>query len=203
VFTFTLPPLRQRREDIPAIAEFLLRRHADPNHEPVELTDDLCLALQEYNWPGNIRELGNVIRRLTLLRDPNLAIQELRNKAAQCQRDSQYAETSMGSKERFTRTPTALVDLKEVSRERQSAERDAILSALNVTHWNRKQAARLLKVDYKALLYRIKKLSIDKKAPIAAPWASSELECTLPTASVVPDQASHSVPRVMVNSHGS
>ncbi len=146
---FALPPLRERREEIPRLAEFLLSRHARGRGQEPLLTPALLSCLSEYTWPGNIRELESVIRKLVVLQDPDLIIRDVLGR---------IKPTAEGS------SPSASqpVDiLTNVNAQRDRAETEAILAALSATRWNRKKAAALLNIDYKALLYKMRKLSID------------------------------------------
>ncbi len=156
VFTFHVPPLRQRLEDIPGIAAFLLQKYARTSHAERLLTPWLLAAFQEYDWPGNIRELENVIRRLIMLGDPDLVVAELaRNRL----RRNRPETPEMPERNASALSPEPLI-LEHVRQHNDQNETAAILAALESTRWNRKQAAALLKIDYKALLYRMKKLNI-------------------------------------------
>jgi DNA-binding NtrC family response regulator len=113
-----------------------------------------------YHWPGNVRELENVARKYLALRDPEAVALDLRLKTQRRSNPSGAPppgtpDTSVATNE----TPT----LENVTEARRQAEVDAILTALNRSRWNRKKAAALLCVDYKALLYKMKKLGIDTK----------------------------------------
>jgi two-component system response regulator AtoC len=159
VINVRIPPLRERKEDIVPIAEFLMKKHADSGGAPV-LTAALKQTLLSYEWPGNIRELENVVRKFLILRNADMIVRELHMKASRkaalrLQPGDGLATDATSSGE------TAI--LEQVTMAKQQAERTAILGALNSTRWNRKQAAALLKIDYKALLYKMKKLGIDDK----------------------------------------
>jgi two-component system response regulator AtoC len=160
VINLHLPALRERKEDIPRLAEFLLKKHSAPGSPP-EIALELKHALTAYHWPGNIRELENVMRRFIVLRDANRIARELHAKSTRGPLLS--APSSLPVSEiphdlpRVNGTPI----LEQVTKAKQQAESEAILAALNSTRWNRKQAAGLLKIDYKALLYKMKKLGLD------------------------------------------
>jgi two-component system response regulator AtoC len=154
-----IPALRERKEDIVAFTEFLLQKHTPKGVVMPVITPALQQALLLYNWPGNIRELENVVRKFVVLRDPELIATELNAKATR---------KTLISKDIFPHLPEELPNnettiLEQVSQAKHQAEANAILAALNSTRWNRKQAATLLKIDYKALLYKMKKLSIEDK----------------------------------------
>ncbi len=156
VFSFHLPPLRQRREDLPAIAGFLLRKHSGNESSEALLTPSLLNAFAEYDWPGNIRELENVIRKLIVLRTPEATISDL----AKARRRRTPAQPQEDFENTGSVPAAAPPVLERVARHKEESETEAILIALNSSHWNRKQAATLLKIDYKALLYKMKKLGI-------------------------------------------
>jgi len=152
VFSFHLPPLRERREDLPAIAGFLLRKHSGTESSEALLTPALLDAFAVYDWPGNIRELENVIRKLIVLGTPDAIIRDL-SKAKRRRIPAAPREVSDDSV-----SPSDV--LGHVARHKEERETEAIMIALNSSRWNRKQAAALLKIEYKALLYKMKKLGI-------------------------------------------
>ena len=155
-----VPPLRDRKEDIVPLAEFLIRKHAAGGLPAPAIPPDLKHAMLAYHWPGNVRELENYVRKFMILGDSAALSSELHAKATRkpmrpvpvAEAHSQPAELADGS-------PI----LEQVTLARKQAETDAILAALNSTRWNRKQAAALLKIDYKALLYKMKKLGVEDR----------------------------------------
>ena len=175
VINFELPPLRERKEDILPLAEYLLKKHAVAG-KSVTITTDLKQSLLAYQWWGNVRELENVMRRLIVLRDPKLIARELQTKSA---RRPQLATSvpvcappvEVGQWKPVDAEATPI--LEQVTKAKQQAETEAILAALASTRWNRKQAAALLKIDYKALLYKMKKLGVED-TPVSGPAFSEE-----------------------------
>jgi len=153
VIAVRVPALRERREEILPLAEFFLRKYAQGGPIPPR-TPALQKALEAYAWPGNIRELENLMRKFLVVRDSRMVLQEL----------------NMRSLPRQTTAPTAEPIFHQVNRVKEQAETEAILAALAATSWNRKRAAALLNVDYKALLYKMKKLSIEEKASRGSPF---------------------------------
>lgn len=142
-----LPPLRDRREDIPILVEFFLNKHSAQFGKPrPSLSPRAMRMLLDYSWPGNIRELENVVKKIVALGDEHLALTEL------------------------TRTPVERVvevseppaySLKQAARAAsREAERDLILKALEHTRWNRKRAAQELQISYKSLLYKLKQIGV-------------------------------------------
>jgi two-component system response regulator AtoC len=161
VINLHVPALRDRPDEILPLAEYFLKKHSTPGAATLEITPSLSDALLAYHWPGNVRELENVARKYLALRDPEALAQDLRLKT---QRASQpMAPASQWSQPHAMVTATNTPTLENVTEARRQAEIDAILTALNRTRWNRKEAATVLRVDYKALLYKMKKLGIDRK----------------------------------------
>jgi two-component system response regulator AtoC len=160
VIAIRIPPLRERAEEIVPLCRFLLDRHATVGMPVPQITPDLHQALLLHDWPGNVRELENTVRRLLVLRSPDLIASELRAKAARkALAEPVCLAPATATDSVAIREPI----LEQVTKAKDQAETEAILAALTSTRWNRKRAAALLKIDYKALLYKMKKLSIDDK----------------------------------------
>lgn len=143
VFSFHLPSLRERRGDIAGIALFLLRKHSTRVADAALLAPALLAALEAEAWPGNIRQLENAIRKLIVLRDPARMLSELHGRPPACPAGAVAPPT-----------------LPAVRRRNDEREAQAIRAALDAACWHRKRAAAALGLDYKALLYRMKKLAI-------------------------------------------
>lgn len=154
VISICIPPLRERPEDIVPIAQFLLNKHCTAGAPIPSIPPVLREAFLMHPWPGNVRELENIVRRLIVLRNPESIANELRAKVAQ--RFALRSPTTH-SRSGASREPI----LEQVTKAKQQAESEAILAALNTSRWNRKKAAALLHIDYKALLYKMKKLSLE------------------------------------------
>jgi len=152
-FTLQVPPLRERKEEIPILLKHFMSRMAERYARPqLALSPTLLAACQNYPWPGNLRELNNFIKRFLVLGDENLAINELKPKVdgsgAQFDPAAPHPAEPVGG-------------LKSLARSaKDGAEAEAIAKALEETNWNRKQAAVLLKISYKALLYKIRQYGI-------------------------------------------
>jgi len=151
-FTMQLPPLRERKEEIPILLKHFMSRMAEQYaRPPLPLSPSMLQACQDYSWPGNLRELNNFIKRYLVLGDEKLAIQELkpRDDGHGVRPESAHSPAEAGG------------GLKSVARSaKDEAEAEAIRQALDQTNWNRKQAATLLQISYKALLYKIRQYGI-------------------------------------------
>jgi two-component system response regulator AtoC len=140
-----LPPLRERREDITGFLNYFLQKHKQETKKPVpELDQETIHALLAYDWPGNIRELENLARRMVALGNARAPLNEFRVKSAD---QAPTADSVQGSSLKSA--------ARAASRQR---ERELILEALEHTKWNRKRAAQELQVSYKALLYKLKQI---------------------------------------------
>jgi two-component system response regulator AtoC len=154
-----LPPLRERKEDIPALVQFFLKKYTSLFERPEPKISDSTMSLLMRNaWPGNIRELENVIRKIVALGDEHLATHDL---SAETARASGSPPISSKIPENGSaKIPSG--SLKEAARAAsRQAERAMILNQLERTHWNRKRAARELQISYKALLYKLKQLGLE------------------------------------------
>jgi DNA-binding NtrC family response regulator len=164
VINLEVPPLRERKEDILMLADAMLRKHLRAGTPPPAITTSLKQALVSYHWPGNVRELENIMRNLLVFRNPEALAERLENKArARAPENAAPAPFLAPPRNSHSPIEQRTPVLEEVSEANKRAEAEAILSALQSTHWNRKQAATLLNVDYKVFLYKMKKLGIPGK----------------------------------------
>jgi two-component system, NtrC family, response regulator AtoC len=161
VVSVNIPALRHSKEILLPLAEFLLKKHARGGTPVPTITPALGECLMAHEWPGNVRELENIMRRLIVFGDAEMVLQDLRLKTRMRNLAGSLSTASVAKPAAATAS-TAPV-LQEVDRVRKVAESQVILDALQTTKWNRKEAAALLKIDYKALLYKMKKLNIDTK----------------------------------------
>jgi len=151
-FTMHLPPLRDRKEEIPILLKHSMSRMAERYaRSPLPLSPTLLQACQAHSWPGNLRELNNFLKRYLILGDESLAMTELlpRNDGNGGARGDSAAKGAESG------------GLKSLARSaKDEAEAQAITRALEQTNWNRKQAAAILQISYKALLYKIRQYGI-------------------------------------------
>jgi two-component system, NtrC family, response regulator AtoC len=180
VVSITLPPLRQRREEIPLLTEFFLQKYSEHYNKPrLELATDTLRLFAEHVWPGNVRELENLAKRMVVLGTDTPIRQEMAHAIA-------AREVRPGPIPALARPPAANgpgapapaparppggpaenggggCSLKEIARNAaREAERGLIFRTLQHTRWNRREAAEILGISYKALLYKIKENDLDK-----------------------------------------
>jgi DNA-binding NtrC family response regulator len=150
VITIDLPPLRQRKEDIPLLAGFFLNRYSQENERPTRrITPEALRPLLAYSWPGNVRELENVIERAVVLSvgvdvGPELLPDQIAGRA-----------TAFSELER--RTDASLFDIME------DCERQIIVAMLEKCNWNQTDAAERFHIPLSTLNQKIKRLNIDIK----------------------------------------
>ena len=180
VVSVHVPPLRDRKEDVPHLIEHFTRKYGSKyKNGAMEFSAEVTRRLLEYDYPGNVRELENLVRRLVVLRDERFVLDEL--KAAQARRPALQTAPQTGSAGgvlppagQGAQRPDApawqppasvvpilgsaeTVSLKEIARQAAlRAEREVISAMLARTNWNKRKAAARLQISYKALLYKIK-----------------------------------------------
>ena len=162
VIRVDIPPLRERREDIPILCNYFLCKYRDRYKSTVEeIATNLMDSFLRYDWPGNVRQLENAVKRYLILPDMNMNLSELKE-----QQSNSATPVPVKSKEDN-------MSLKDVgTRAAEQAEKELVLRVLEETSWNRKQAARRLNICYKALLNKLKRWQIDNRhsmAPRPAP----------------------------------
>jgi two-component system, NtrC family, response regulator AtoC len=168
VFTIKVPPLRERREEIPYLIEQIIRR------TPPEITNgfrmnlpsrliDMALAS---DWRGNVRELRNFVTRAVIMRDTDAAVRELEEKVAAAASSHPVSERIDGLQ------PCA--GIRSVVRDvKARTEIEMIQSALDAFGWNRRRAAQYLNVSYRALLYKIQQHRL-RPSPVAVPMRPNQ-----------------------------
>ena len=200
VVTITIPPLRERREEIPMLTDHFVKKYSVQYNKPFPgISQDLAHLFLEYEWPGNVRQLENMIKRMVVLGSEAPIVQELQQPASPLHH---WSHTTSSTAPRPTAPPlqpavpppaaaaapvavaaapaalgidsvaamaapagagAANVSLKDIARTAaRGAERELILRMLTRTRWNRKEAAEILGISYKALLYKIKENGLDK-----------------------------------------
>jgi two-component system response regulator AtoC len=153
VIQVMVPPLRERPEEIPVLADYFMHRYSQLfRRETLQMPAETMQRLIRHRFPGNVRELENMIKRMIVLGDPLL-------------RRSPLPGPAPTAEENGARTvKAATTSLKDIARRAaQTAEKEAILQALEQTQWNRVRAAKLLEISYRALLYKIKDSGLDRE----------------------------------------
>ncbi|MES2431869.1 MAG: sigma-54 dependent transcriptional regulator [Bacteroidota bacterium] len=148
-FSINLPPLRQRKDDIPLFADFFLQNVNNELNKKIEgFEDDVMKMFVNYSWPGNLREFRNVVRRCVLLTNEGKI-----NAGTLPAEISGAIETTSHSNNLFVTTSSAPLDLKDTA---SKAEYEAIMKVLKEVNFNKTKAAELLKIDRKTLYNKIK-----------------------------------------------
>ena len=191
VVPIRLPPLRERREEIALLTEHFLKKYsAQYGKAMTGVSAEVKQLFMEYDWPGNVRQLENMINRRVVLGSETSVLAELRQPASRFSHRAQVVTAFVPPPSVVAQpapAPTAIqadveklplplgtttaarantpgdVSLKAISRTAaRAAERELILRILTRTHWSRKEAAGILGVSYKSLLYKIKESGLDK-----------------------------------------
>jgi len=177
VITIHIPPLRERREEIPVFLDYFLRKYSEfYGKQPAPFGDSAISCMMEYCWPGNIRELENLVKRYVIVGNEAQIIRELSihkpimsvmpgtgsgTDARDVKSDGDRSSASGGpipiNSAKGNGVDADAPSLLEIGRRAAlSAEREAIERVLTQTRWNRRQAAKILKISYKALLNKLK-----------------------------------------------
>jgi len=151
VIKLEVPPLRERREDIPLLCNHFLDKYRERYQSPVQqFPKEVMEVFLRNEWPGNVRQLENVVKRYLILPDADITT-ELRSSSPE-----PVAQP----------VPPASVSLKEVAgHAAEVAEKEVVLRVLEETGWNRKESARRLKISYKALRNKLKKWQLVRERP--------------------------------------
>ena len=173
VIRIEIPPLRDRREDIAPLCTFLINLYSNRYKRPVrEIPPDVMDAIENYSWPGNVRQLENIIKRFVILPDVKVVLGDLvepetSSEAAPAARAA--AASSSAASASATELPKDHSSLKKLSSlAAERVEREVVLRTLNEVNWNRKLAAKKLSISYKALLNKIKRWQIGAGASSSA-----------------------------------
>src|ERR1700746_2171303 len=153
VLSINVPPLRERASDIPLLFRHFLQKYSEKfSKEPMNPSQHLMEAAVRYPWPGNLRELENFVKRYVILEDDEGSFRELLEMSATRQRISPREEAAPAREQGLKALVRSLKD---------EAEMEAIADALEKTHWCRKDAAKMLGISYKALLYKVRQCGWD------------------------------------------
>ena len=160
VISIVLPPLRERRGDIPYLAEYLRQAFNQRfQKEAAPLSQEVLHGLGRRDWPGNVRELENCMARYVILGSEEAFFAERDEKKP--------LNLNLETNERGN------MPLKRIAQQvTRRLERDLILKVLQENHWNRRKAAQVLKISYRALLYKVRQAGIPSKRPRHKPDAA-------------------------------
>jgi two-component system, NtrC family, response regulator AtoC len=149
--TIQLPPLRQRTEDLPQLVDYLISHHAQIFRvSPAPLSRNALRLMQKYDWPGNIRQLDNLIRSYVLMGSEDTLIAEL----VEEKKTSTSAVADVDVSEP--------ISLKVITKKAtHDLERQIILKVLKANNWNRQKTAKWLKISYRSLLYKLNEVSAE------------------------------------------
>src|SRR5256712_4477266 len=165
VLSINVPPLRQRASEIPLLFRHFLDKYSEKfGKEPMQPSKHLLDAALNYPWPGNLRELENFVKRYVILEDDEGSLRELVEMSATRQRTSPRQDVLVPKEQGLKALVRGLKD---------EAEMEAIADALEKTRWCRKDAAKMLGISYKALLYKMRQFNLD--APRTRKTASAPL----------------------------
>ena len=153
VIAIEIPPLRERRDDIPLLCSHFVSKYREKYKSPVlQLPRELMESFMRFDWPGNIRQLENTVKRYLILPDSDVMMPSVPP-------TTEAVKVHVEAEPRVS-APQPLF-LKEVgAHAAEQAERELVLRTLEQTHWNRKEAARMLNISYKALRNKLKKWNL-------------------------------------------
>jgi len=153
VLSILVPPLRERTAEIPLLFRHFLEKYSEKfGKGPMQPSKHLLDAALNYPWPGNLRELENFVKRYVILEDDEGSLRELVEMSATRQRTSPREEVRVPKEQGLKALVRGLKD---------EAEMEAIADALEKTRWCRKDAAKMLGISYKALLYKMRQFNLD------------------------------------------
>jgi two-component system, NtrC family, response regulator AtoC len=164
VVAISIPPLRERREEIPVLVDYFMTRFCRQyNRDALKISAAIMQLLQDYSWPGNVRELENMIKRAVVLQTEALLQQEIALRS-----EKRWAPKAEGvpppSPAAAPQGAEEGLGLKDIARRAaMAAEKAVIKEVLEKVRWNRAEAARLLKISYKAMLYKIRQVGLDDR----------------------------------------
>ncbi|MHB8764810.1 MAG: sigma 54-interacting transcriptional regulator, partial [Deferrisomatales bacterium] len=163
VVNLRVPPIRERREDVPLLTRYFLHKYSEKyGRTRTEVSDQLMVHFLSYDWPGNVRELENLVKRLVILDDERFIFGEFKSKNVSPSSPSPMPPPGRDLLEEvdFDGGP---ISLKDIARQAAvGAETRMIAAVLQQTNWNRRKAAKLLDVSYKTLLYKIRECGLER-----------------------------------------
>jgi DNA-binding NtrC family response regulator len=149
-----LPPLRERREDLPLLIEHFFKKYNTLYHKSFhQLSARSLKAMEEYNWPGNVRQLENLIKQIVVRENESIIFETIKK----------LDTSELSSSEEMPLSTQPTLSLKKRISDTVAYEEKRLISAvLNKTNWNRRKAAQILEISYRSLLYKIKEYKLDQ-----------------------------------------
>ncbi len=169
--TIQLPPLRERREDITLLVNHFLSKYGEfYRRDNVRVSPECMQALTNYGWPGNVRQLENLLKQLVVRQDESVVFDTIKNspEAALVDRLPRLTPPALPGTAQPAGQPVAVGDDKNfslkdrLSRTIESEEKRLIAEVLRRTNWNRRKAAQMLEISYRSLLYKIKEYRLNE-----------------------------------------
>ena len=156
--TLPIPPLRERREDIPMLVDYFLRKYTHEYKRDFHpLSPEALRFLQSQKWPGNVRQLENLIKQVVVRDDEQILYDLLEPKSS--------VDDPLGPLPPVAGDDDGTLSLKKrVSRTVEREERRLISEVLRRTNWNRRKASKILEISYRSLLYKIKEYRLNETA---------------------------------------
>ncbi len=160
VVNILVPPLRERREEIPVLVKHFLALYSRKYQRPFDaVSERLMQSFLQYRWPGNVRELENMMKRIVVLQSEDAIAEEILAAPHKGERAMSKVERMVDDLDPIEQP----VSLREIGkRAAREAEREALQRVLYQTNWNRKKAAKILEVSYKTLLQKIKECGLSE-----------------------------------------
>jgi two-component system, NtrC family, response regulator AtoC len=153
VLSINVPPLRERTSEIPLLFKHFLEKYSEKFGKTMQTpSKHLVDAAMNYPWPGNLRELENFVKRYVILEDDEGSLRELIEMSKLRQKIAPREESHVPREQGLKALVRGLKD---------EAEMEAIADALEKTRWCRKDAAKMLGISYKALLYKMRQFNLD------------------------------------------
>jgi two-component system, NtrC family, response regulator AtoC len=168
IIQIAMPPLRERKEDIPLLINHFIERYSrELNDSHCRISGELMRLFEIYPWPGNVRELANIVMRIAVGDDPEVIASEIVANMkvngvlpSHCSPESAEGAEDPGNEQAGTSPSRPFLEAKNLAA--KYIEKEAIVYALKNTGWNKRAAARMLKISHKALYYKMEGLGINK-----------------------------------------
>lgn len=166
--TVNLPPLRERPEDVPLLVNHFLSKYNELyNREDSELSSECMASMQQHNWPGNVRQLENLIKQFVVRQDESVLYEMMKKSPTAPVRGNSGVAASSTAQDTHAARPEpddkhGFSLKKRVADTVAEEEKRVIAEVLRRTNWNRRKAAQMLEISYRSLLYKIKEYKLNE-----------------------------------------